>query len=97
MCAAFSQLQNINFSKMSPEDVMQVKEYGRRHLEFCIELYNIQRKMGLYFLHEHPAGAASWSNEKMMELMGNEEVIRVTGHMCRFGMTSNDEYGNEHG
>ena len=29
MCAAFSQLQRLNFSKMSPEDVRQVVEHGK--------------------------------------------------------------------
>ena len=32
MCSAFSQLQGINFSKMSAENVKEVQEHGRRHL-----------------------------------------------------------------
>ena len=49
MRAAFSQLQRLNFSKMSPEDVRQVVEHGKRHLEFCLELYEMQLSHGLYF------------------------------------------------
>jgi hypothetical protein len=56
MCAAFSQLQNINFGRMSPIDVERVKTHGTKHLEFCAELYRIQHDNGLYFLHEHPFG-----------------------------------------
>ena len=54
MCSAVSQLQSLNFSKMTREDVDKVVEHGTRHLEWCVRLYNIQRNMGLYFLHEHP-------------------------------------------
>ena len=36
MCTAFSQLNQITFSKMDPMEVKRRKEYGRRHLEFCI-------------------------------------------------------------
>ena len=86
MCSAFSQLQNINFSRMKPEGVKKVVEYGTKHLEFCIELYEMQIEMGLYFLHEHPLGAASWGNEKMKELMRIPGVIKVAGDMCQFGM-----------
>ena len=54
MCSAFSQLQHINFSKMSAADVSKVKEYGRKHFEFCRELYQAQHRNGFNFLHEHP-------------------------------------------
>ena len=59
MCSAFSQIQSLNWSRMSPEKVLEVKEYGRKHLEFCLKLYNLQMELGLYFLHEHPAHASS--------------------------------------
>ena len=47
MCAAFSQLQNINFGRMSPIDVERVKRHGTTHLEFCADLYKIQHENGL--------------------------------------------------
>ena len=34
MCAAFSHIDNINFSRMSEQQVKGVVEYGTRHLEF---------------------------------------------------------------
>ena len=49
-------LQHINFARMNEEEVRKVVEYGTRHLEFCMELYEMQVKKGLYFLHEHPWG-----------------------------------------
>lgn len=60
MCAAFSQLQNLNFRRMNPEKVKEKIEMGMRHLRFCLKLYKMQLDQGMYFLHEHPAGARSW-------------------------------------
>ena len=93
MCTAFSQLQNINFSRLNPEDVKAVIEYGTTHLEFCMKLYKIQAQQGRYFLHEHPAGATSWKNEKVKELLDMKGVEKVIGHMCAFGMIQEDEQG----
>lgn len=45
MCAAFSQLQSLNFRKMNPEELAKLIEYGSRHLEWCVDLYNTQRNM----------------------------------------------------
>ena len=90
MCAAFSQLNNINFSRMSPEDVQKVIEHGTRHLEFCMQLYRIQMRNGLYFLHEHPAQARSWKNEEVRKIMNRRDVKTVEGDMCAFGMQIKD-------
>ena len=46
MCAAFSQLQTMNFARMSEEEVKKIIEYGTRHLEFCCKLYRIQIENG---------------------------------------------------
>ena len=37
MCAAFSQLQHINFSKMDRQAVQEMVSHGTKHLEFCME------------------------------------------------------------
>ena len=58
-----------------------------------MELYKIQVNQGLYFLHEHPAGASSWKNEKVEEIMKIKNVKRVVAHMCQYGMTQEDENG----
>ena len=93
MCSAFSQLQSINFSRMNKEDVAKIVEYGTRHLEFCAELYRIQHDNGLYFLHEHPYGASSWNNRKIMELLSIPGICKVKSHMCAFGMYDYDHQG----
>ena len=38
------------------------------------------------FLHEHPAGATSWMNEKIKDLISMPGVEKVMGRMCTFGM-----------
>ena len=65
MCSAFSQLQQLIFPKMSKKAVERMINYGRKHLEFCIELYRIQIMNKLYFLHEHPWTARSWNEPEM--------------------------------
>ena len=93
MCAAYSQIQHINFGRMSPSEIEQVKKYGDKHLEFCAELYKVQHDNGLYFLHEHPFGASSWNNEKIQKLLALPEVRKVKSHMCAFGMIGEDNHG----
>ena len=93
MCSAFSQMNNINFSRMSKEDVEDVVAHGRRHLQVCLELYRIQMRNGLYFLHEHPAFARSWKEEDVMRIANRRDVRTVVGDMCAFGMTMEDETG----
>ncbi len=55
---------------MSSEQVKQVREYGTKHLEFCMELYEEQMNNGLRFLHEHQDGATSW-NKRGAEFVGD--------------------------
>jgi len=93
MCSAFSTIQNLNFHKMSPEQVNQVVEYGTRHLEFCAYLYRLQHEQGLYFLHEHPYHATSWNNPKIKDLLATEGIVKVLSHMCAFGMEVEDNLG----
>ncbi len=91
MCTAFSQLQHLNFSKMSKHEIEQVIEHGTRHLEFCMHLYRIQVNQGMYFLHEHPEQASSWHNEKVKGVLNMKNVRKVTGHMCAFGMLQGNQ------
>ena len=88
MCAAFGQMNNINFSRMSEQEVKDVVEYGTMHLEFCLELYRTQLRNGLYFLHEHPAYARSWQNEEVQRIMSRRGVRTVVGDVCACGLAT---------
>ena len=48
MRTAPSSMNRNNFRHMSPEDVRMVAEYGKTHLEFCMELSRIKYENGLY-------------------------------------------------
>ena len=88
MCTAYSCMNNINYARMSKEEVDERVAYARKHLEFCIKLYRIQLNEGRYFLHEHPASAKSWQEKAVTRLLMEEAVEKVVGDQCRYGLTS---------
>ena len=63
-------------------------------LDFAIDIYFMQLAGGRHFLHEHPAGARSWTTEKMTRLMGDPRVGSTIAHMCQFGMTATAKDGS---
>ena len=95
ICTPFSQMNNINYARMSPEEIQRRMAEGRRHLEFCTKLYEIQWREGRYFLHEHPQGASSWQEGCIERLMQKVGVQRVVGDQCMYGLKSWD--GNRWG
>lgn len=88
MCTAFSQMNHINYSRMDPMEVKTRTEHGRRHFEFCTRLYDMQWSAGRYLLHEHLAGASSWSEPCMTMLMKKHGVVRANGDQCQYGLTT---------
>ena len=80
-CAALSQMNNANFSRVSEQYVKDVAEYGAIHLI----LFGIVQDSnnGLYFLHEHPAYARGLQNEDVQRSMTRNGVGTVVGcDMC---------------
>ena len=66
---------------------------GRRHLKAACEVYKAQVRDGLYFLHEHPRTARSWSEECIKEVASLPGVRIVASNMCSFGMAAWDQEG----
>ena len=93
MCTAFCQLNHINYFKMHPEEKRRRVHYGRRHLEICAKMYQIQHDVVRYFLHEHPAGASSWEEECIRTILNKDGVMRVVGDQCRYGLMTKDQNG----
>ena len=85
-CTPFSQMNNINYTKMSREEVEQRLDHGRVHLEFCARLYEIQWREGRHLLHEHPQTASSWQERCIEKLMTKNGVQRVDGDQCMHGL-----------
>ena len=91
MCTAFSQMNNVNYPKMDPYEVERRIAHGRKHLEFCTKLYDLQWRVGRYFIHEHPAGASSWNENCIQQLLRKHGVTKVTGDLCQYGLTTTKE------
>ena len=63
-------------------------------VNLCSEKHDrLQVDSGRFFIHEHPNSASSWKMPEMTKLMGDINVDKVFGHMCRFGMESKDGQG----
>ena len=93
MCSAFSQLQTLNYSKMSPDEVKEKLQEGLEHLKFAMEICEMQSRAGRYFAFEHPWGAKSWQVPAVQKIMNlkNSRVIKT--HMCQFEMMAEDPGG----
>ena len=86
-CTAFSQLNlNLNFPRMKKADVEARVAEGRRHLRFVISLYQLQLEQGRHYLHEHPSGANSLSDDWMLRLLKHPRVLTVTSDQCQYGL-----------
>ena len=86
MCRMFSRLMNLNRAKMGPERFDRAMKEARDHLNFCLEIYDIQERAGRYYLHEHPARATSWDLPEVRSFIMNHDAHLVTMDMCRYGM-----------
>ena len=93
-CTMFSSLQIFNGKFMASTDGKRRLAEAHVLLNFAIDIYFMQLSGGRHFLHEHPAGARSWTTEKMAELMGDPRVGSTTTHMCQFGMTTTGKDGS---
>ena len=87
MCAAFSRLQTFNAKRLGVEKMREMLEYGVKHLTFALDLCEIQRRNGLYFLFEHPAGASSWSTAPMQRMLKRGGVKTYEGDLCCYDLT----------
>ena len=92
MCTAFSAWQYINNKKRDPTIVS--REYIRAmvHIRFSMELYEMQRAAGRYFLHEHPASAMSWAEEEVRRIAQMPGVEIAVGDQCQYN--AQDTLGN---
>ena len=86
MCGPFSAMNNINYAKMTDAEKEQRIAYGRKHMELCMRLYEIQWHEGRYLLHEHPESASSWEERCTKEIFKLEGVVKVVGDQCCYGL-----------
>ena len=90
-CTLFSNLQNLNLAVQSEEWKSKFYEARRKaeaHLMFCCKLYKLQRSLGRYYLHEHPAHATSWEVDCMKSMQADVGAQRVRADQCQYGLTT---------
>ena len=90
-CTWFSRLMQLNIHVQGPEWYEKFKiekAKARKHIQFCIRLFLLQRARGDYFLFEHPAYADSWGLEEVVRMGELEGVSTVVADQCMYGLTT---------
>ena len=95
MCAAFSQLQTLNYTKLTEAEVRRKLWHGIEHLSFALSLCELQAKEGRSFIFEHPVAATSWKLKCTQKVLALPGVVKVHIDMCQYGMKSHGESGEE--
>ncbi len=95
-CTDWSTMMNLNWHRMSEEDVKRRMKEARVHLKFCIEVYKYQTEHSRYFLHEHPSAARSWKEPAMQKLMKMQDAILTKADQCQYGLIVEDMKGQSH-
>ena len=82
-CKMFSSLQNL--SAWTASKAKRLRK-AKRHIRFCMELYEEQMSEGRLFLHEHPANATSWQMEEVRKVATSSGVRVVVADQCMYGL-----------
>lgn len=93
MCIAHSQMNNSKYARMDPIEVRHRMEEARKHLEICVQFYDIQWQVGRYVLHGHFDEVWFWQERCMKKFMSKRGVVRVIGDQCMHGFKPRDEQG----
>ena len=64
----------------------RLRQEAISHIEFALEVYQLQIDEGRYFLHEHPSSATSWQLPQMKKFILRNSVELAHMHMCQVGM-----------
>ena len=85
-CTTFSTLRFLSNYKRDKKQVEREQQGGKQHLNFAIQLANVQMDAGRGFLFEHPARATSWNQPGLKKLAEDPRVFSVEVDMCAFGL-----------
>ncbi len=86
-CTMFSRLNvNLNADKVGEVEWEKRLRSAEVLLTFAAAVYKMQVLGGRHFLHEHPAGATSWTHPAIVKLRALEGVGAVVSHQCEFGL-----------
>ena len=84
-CREFSTWQALNAARGDAAAYAARKKDAEKHLEFVCTMYREQAEHGRYYLHEHPAGASSWSVPCIENVMAMPGTNRIVGDQCQYG------------
>ena len=84
-CTWWSAPMSLNIPKMDKDKAARREAEARVRLHFACEIYQYQLENDGHFLHEHPAGARSWSEDRVQRLLADPRVGSIVGHQCRYG------------
>ena len=63
-------------------------------IRFAIELCEVQRKAGRFFIFEQPQSARAWNLESVVQLTIRDGVGKSTFHQCMYGLEARDHLGS---
>ena len=93
-CTMFSRLNvNLNSHKIGKVEWEKRWREAEVLLTFAAVVYKLQVLAGRHFLHEHPAGATSWTHPAIVQLLAREGVGAVVAHQCEFGLKTSADGG----
>ena len=78
--------RGLNWPKMDPSEVQRRYDQAIIHLEFAMDLCEIQRRGGRYYLHEHPHSAASWHEQCTERMLTSPDCVYVRADQCMFNL-----------
>lgn len=83
MCTNWSQLMRITLPRMPLEEKQRRLGEAISHLEFLCKIYKWQARRGLYYIHEHPQQAESWTETCVMDLVQTTGGEKLLIHQCQ--------------
>ena len=78
----YSILQNGNRGPFTKDEWNRKLASAKVHIDFSLKLFETQRRLGNYFLFEHPKSATSWKLNEITEFMKKQGVLEVVANMC---------------
>ena len=85
-CTAFS---IANQGEVDPDTLAGATEIIRFSMEVC----DMQRRAGRYFLFEQPQSSRAWNINEVVQMTYRSHVIKTSFHQCMYGLEASDHLG----
>jgi len=89
-CTTFSTLQALNMGKMDEQLWKAKVAEGKAFLKFSMELAELQRVNGRFFVFEHPERASSWKDAEVRAMMQKQGVMVANFDQCQYNLRSKE-------